>query len=400
MPGGENLTPATLNNWLKTQSDGYIADGLVNWWAVTRLVKILSNQSTEAKEVLENTSDTPVISEQLPMLEFSTVKENVLQAAEVFIRSNNPVIAQTPGHFVVMNGFYKDTDDFVVVDPLFPKIKASEYEEIQSLRIFQPSFTDLSTLVVVHDSTFQVNVYDEVGNEQQTKTWSEFLEKDLLENFIANVENVGEDLDHDSSFSDIEKSNNQSAEVFFTVIEKPISGKYIVEFIKSNSGYNLNNNQSQIFSKIYAYSAIADVSLFTLENNNLLGQKIVVDFEKNSSTGFNYFYNWDYFLEKLNIFFEQEKISEIARNRLIERVTFIQNLNLEKKQGEEGESLRERRYPGVKKNFTETSEIEKLAIRIQRHQKNLELLLEFYSFYSDENAITELEDIAFNILNF
>jgi hypothetical protein len=347
MPDGETLNPATVNNWLQQQVDGYIADGLVNWWAVTRLVKTLSNQS---KDVLD---DLPS-SEQLPMLEFSVVKENILQTAEVFIRADNPVIVQTPGHFVVMNGFYKDSDDFVVTDPLFPKTKASEYEEIQSLRVFQPSFTDLSALVVVHDSSFQVKIYDEEDNEQETKKWSEFLEEDF----------------------------EQSKKVNFTVIEKPTSGEYIVEFINQDTE-NINNidNLEIIIPEIYAYSADAEVSVFTLENNDLIKQKIIIDFEKNGQSSFNYFFYWDYFLEKLNIYFIEGKISEKAKNKMVERVSFIKNLSLEKQE----------------KDIIEIIEIEKLVNRIQRHINNLELLLEFYDFYSDKNAIVDLQEIFLGI---
>ena len=74
-------------------------------------------------------------------------------------------------------------------------------------------------------------------------------------------------------------------------------------------------------------------------------------------------------------------ISEKAKNKMVERVSFIKNLSLEKQE----------------KDIIEIIEIEKLVNRIQRHINNLELLLEFYDFYSDKNAIVDLQEIFLGI---
>jgi hypothetical protein len=49
LPNGKELNPDTLNNWLITQKDGYIGNGMVNWLALSRLSKqaISINNITE-----------------------------------------------------------------------------------------------------------------------------------------------------------------------------------------------------------------------------------------------------------------------------------------------------------------------------------------------------------------
>lgn len=251
--GGE-LNPSSLNDWLKNQPDGYIADGLVNWWAITRLVNQISEESGG-----------------LPKLEFRVIKNDLQVFAEMMIRSNNPLIAQVPGHFIVLNGFDEDSDEFTVVDPLFDKERSSDYEEINSLRFFQPSFTDLSYLVVVHDPGSQV--------------------------VIKNNNEVAESL---SFFEEI-----NSLKFGLTVLPKPAEGEYLIE-------------GNDIFS-VYAYSSTAELTVFKLKKN----KKIKVNFKKNEKSEINYFYEWEDFLLLVNNFYKDKKISKIAKDRIEERMSFI-----------------------------------------------------------------------------
>jgi len=271
---GSELNPATLNQWLINQPDGYINPGLVNWWAVTRLVSQLSDENKALN---------------LPKLEFSVVKENILTNLELFIRSKLPVIAQVPNHFVVVTGLVANSDDFLVTDPLGINDQLSDYNQALSLRVFQPSFTDLSYLVVAHSPNTAVSIKDVNGA-------------------IVNSTEITEQL------------SAKLEPVVLTTVAKPTEQNYYLEF---------SNLETELLPTTYAYSSTATVSKFTLEKNNLFQQKIVLDFKKNTQSSFNYLYQWSDFLALVEHFFINQQLSLTAKNRLSELVAFIQSVNNE-----------------------------------------------------------------------
>lgn len=127
---GNPITPATLNTWLNTQADGYIGDGLLNWLAVTRLTNQLSGTY------------------QTPSLEFSLAVDEITQTLQTELQTAlRPAIVQIPGHFLVADGMVPDTEvpDFYIQDPYYTYTQLSEHTtQPISLRLFTPSFTDLS----------------------------------------------------------------------------------------------------------------------------------------------------------------------------------------------------------------------------------------------------------------
>jgi hypothetical protein len=133
MPNGEDLNPKTLNQWLLSEEDGYVGNGLVNWLAVSRLSEILSEQDAYPK---------------LEFSYFSGDSVEVVSKLQESLSVNQPQIAAIPGHFFVVDSF--DGQDFSIKDPFYDYNFLSEREETPgSLRIFTPSFTDLSYFLLV-----------------------------------------------------------------------------------------------------------------------------------------------------------------------------------------------------------------------------------------------------------
>lgn len=144
LPDGSDLTPATLNAWLKSQADGYLGEGALNWLAVTRLTKQLSDQ------------------QGTPALEYRAVSGSDLATAQQEISAQKPVVLQLPGHFVV--GDTVLPADIGIKDPAYTFTQLSQHRTpILSTRTFQPSHTDLSYLLFLHDPELQLTITDESG---------------------------------------------------------------------------------------------------------------------------------------------------------------------------------------------------------------------------------------------
>lgn len=133
--GERLLDPSSLNAWLQTQADGYVGDGLLNWLAISRLSRELADQAEQS----------------LPSLEFSHVSGNWSQLREFLLEKLEfgPQIGSTGGHFLLVDEFDVTDDDFRIRDPLFDYQWLSQSNPLRSLRLFRPSFTDLSYLLLV-----------------------------------------------------------------------------------------------------------------------------------------------------------------------------------------------------------------------------------------------------------
>lgn len=132
LPDGTPLNPGSLNAWLKSQPDGYIGEGALNWIAATRL-------SREIATVFNT-----------PKLEYRSVLGNTIATAMTEISENKPSILQIPGHFLVAQGYTADKSDLRILDPAYTYTRFSQHEQpLLSTRLFQPSQTDLSYLLLV-----------------------------------------------------------------------------------------------------------------------------------------------------------------------------------------------------------------------------------------------------------
>lgn len=146
LPSGQPLTPQTLNTWLKSQPDGYVGDGALNWLAVTRLTRLISSNL--------NT----------PKLEYSAKNGADMSLAQAEITHQKPVILQVDGHFVVGKGNKSDPVDLLIHDPAKENTSFSSLNKpLLSTRLFQPTQTDLSYLLLVHQPQLQITVKNSQG---------------------------------------------------------------------------------------------------------------------------------------------------------------------------------------------------------------------------------------------
>jgi hypothetical protein len=135
---GIPITPESLNDWLIAQPDGYLGNGILNWLAVTRLTRELS----------ENL--------QTPKLEYGATTSNLFPSAVDEIHQQKPVVLQIDGHFLVADGVNQLETDLLIKDPAYVFTYFSQHQtELLSVRTFQPSQTDLSYILVTHGANLQ-----------------------------------------------------------------------------------------------------------------------------------------------------------------------------------------------------------------------------------------------------
>ena len=221
-PNEVPITPETLNAWLLAQPDGYIGEGLVNWLAVARLTRLVSEKM------------------QTPKLEFSYVATSVIETLTTQLQTlKQPVVLAIPGHFLVADGVVPppnptSSPDFLIQDPAYEYQQFSQHEEqLQSLRIFTPSFTDLSYFLLTGEKP---------------------LENEALTNTVT-LEPL--EILHESSFlsnHDQDTSQTNTLEVYH--VSKPEDGSYELTF----SG-ELGRNYKYT---LYSYTEDGEVSVHTL----------------------------------------------------------------------------------------------------------------------------------------
>jgi len=74
-------------------------------------------------------------------------------------------IAASSGHFFLVKEYLENLHDFSIKDPLYGQLLLSEKtDKIVSLRLFQPSFTDLSYLLLVLPKEFNFSLTTENGD--------------------------------------------------------------------------------------------------------------------------------------------------------------------------------------------------------------------------------------------
>lgn len=132
MPNGEPLSPGTLNDWLKSQPDGYVAEGLLNWRALSRLSwQIQAQWNTPALE-----------------FKYEALPPDPLNWLQVQLWRQLPIILALPGHFVVAHGVTNDSK-VQIRDPYYAYTNLVPYQNSWlSARLFTPSQTDLSAISI------------------------------------------------------------------------------------------------------------------------------------------------------------------------------------------------------------------------------------------------------------
>jgi hypothetical protein len=213
LPTGQELTPATLNDWLNSQTDGYIGEGSVNWMAVTRLTRLIH-------DVLNT-----------PKLEYSRLA-GTIDAAKNEISALRPAVLQIDGHFFVGSGITGDGSDLYIKDPAYTYTRFSQHHtNLLSVRKLLPSFTDLSYLLVTHKPGVLMTLKNESG--QLITDWQTFSDQLL----------------------DVVDGTKKNQELVEHQLAKPASGKYLLE---------VTANQTQPFSfQTYIYDQQANPILST-----------------------------------------------------------------------------------------------------------------------------------------
>src|SRR3989339_247547 len=150
---GHNIYPNTLNNWLKSQSDGYLGNGLVNWLAISRytyLNKSLSSPALEFRRVLA--SDSNLMNE---------------------LNNDRPAILKVPGHFIVAKS--QTASSFGINDPGYSNrpTLASYNGSYSGIYSYRPTFTNLAYILLTLSSDYSLKVYDPDGNEITGYTYTD-----------------------------------------------------------------------------------------------------------------------------------------------------------------------------------------------------------------------------------
>lgn len=135
------IDPQSLNNWLIKEADGYVGGGLINWFALGRLTAQLSTKYAT------------------PKLEYSRIQGSEVTTAINELNQQRPVMLEIPGHFVVGSGSL-GSSDLTIIDPFYEYQKLSQHnKELLSTRVFTPSQTDLSGILVASTDPIELSLH-------------------------------------------------------------------------------------------------------------------------------------------------------------------------------------------------------------------------------------------------
>src|SRR5579872_2302110 len=143
------LDPGTLNNWLKSQPDGYVGTGWVNWLALSRFSKLAASEH---------------IVSSFDALEYQRTQGGNIAQLTQDINHNMPDILEEPGHFIVAKGINGNTFD--INDPYYNRTTLNNgyNNTFLSLGRYIPSQTDLSYIMLTADPGVTLTVKDSHGN--------------------------------------------------------------------------------------------------------------------------------------------------------------------------------------------------------------------------------------------
>jgi hypothetical protein len=222
LPDGQSLTPATLNDWLKAQPDGYIGEGAINWLAVTRLTQLINQVYGTVK------------------LEYSVLGAS-LASVKNEILANRPVILQIAGHFLVGSGVTASGQDIHIKDPAYRYTLFSQHHaDLLSVRKFLPSHTDLSYFLLASSANLQATFYEAGG-----------------------LPMLSEQRLNDQINDPTQTPSAQTPALTQTIVPKPPAGMHQLEITQASSGpYRL---------QLFLYDQAANVTKF--ESMGLLGSR-------------------------------------------------------------------------------------------------------------------------------
>ncbi len=270
-PDGSLITPATLNDWLKSQRDGYIGNGLLNWLAVMRLTRSISEKF--------NT----------PKLEYERAPGNE-KIAQSEIQASRPVILGIPGHFLVGNGISADNKTLLVLDPFYSYSRFDQYQQtLLSVHTFHPSHTDLSYFLLVHSPELHIAIKDTHGSR------------------IATTEN--QDFLNDAS--DI---SQQTPPLIQTLFPKPNDGRYTIEVSQDSP-------RPYDFS-LYMYDQRGEVTILKFSGaGEAATQTYQFDFQKSRAAETNQTFSFSDFALRLKKEYEEGGIQSTLTYQRLDHIT-------------------------------------------------------------------------------
>lgn len=232
LPNGSLINPETLNAWLLSQPDGYLGQGNVNWVALTRVARLFhtTHVDTPSLEYLRGSADMNILKDE--------------------IDKKRPMILDLGGHFVVGRGINSNTAGLIINDP-FDQLKSMVLaQNIHGSRLFRPSFTDLSYIVIPISASLDV-VVEHDGQQ-------------ILSVIEGPITPDGENEIAPNPLSLIE-------------IPKPVNGQYTLR-IK-------NNSSAQTTQSIFAYSSEGDLSPLSIDvQRGSAEQVFVIDYTKDGES--------------------------------------------------------------------------------------------------------------------
>lgn len=277
---GTPINPATLNAWLKSQDDGYVYGGLVNWFALGRLTRLISQQHGT------------------PKLEYSRSNGSDLSTAMSEIQSNKPVMFEIPGHFFVGKGA-SDANNIEINDPFYNYTKLSEHNTtVVSTRMFQPSQTDLSGIMAATSDSVDLDLL-------------------LNDNTIPNLSKTTEYINS----PDI----NQHS---------PIAR--VIELIKPQSGnYTLVVNSEEAFTpfvlNLHVYNKNGDAFSKKVTGVTNADKKMIVNFEFDGDNPVLFVHNSSFETLKHDLakLYTRKQLKRLyLHNGLVEYITLAQGSNV------------------------------------------------------------------------
>lgn len=213
------IDPGELNRWLKTQKDGYVGLGLVNWIAVSRYAREQYNSGLARTKLEFERTYLPTT----PSL---------------------PSIFDLGGHFVVAHDS-KDLN-WLINDPNnVERTELAMTTPVKSINRFVPSETDLSYMLFTLPADATGVLKNESGDVVELNWINEYIDSDL----------------------DV----SQSPVIKTAMLPKPADGKYYLHI----SNPSENNGEA----KIYLYDELANEEVpetYPLTNSDL---SIEIDYE-------------------------------------------------------------------------------------------------------------------------
>lgn len=144
---GHTTDPGGLDEWLSSEPDGYIRNGLTNWLAISRYTAIQNE-----------------VNSSYPILEYERFQGADTATLSAELRAGHPVILGEPGHFVTATGEQDST--FFINDPAYTDRPTLESygNAFTSFSRYKPTATNLSAILLVVDGDTQISLFSPSGN--------------------------------------------------------------------------------------------------------------------------------------------------------------------------------------------------------------------------------------------